>query len=101
VSGHDLKKQSQFQNRQNGVKSVITMVYGAFDGPGRPKNKANQACPFGKLKAGSEQRRMEPIAGHWLEILNKAGGEKFLSLAVFAGEGNIDADPLRAVCGRL
>jgi hypothetical protein len=24
------------------------------------KNKANQACPFGKLKAGSEHRRMEP-----------------------------------------
>jgi hypothetical protein len=101
VSGHDLKKQSQFQNRQNGVKSAITMVYGDLDKWRRPENKAKQACPFGKLKAGSEQRRMEPIAGHWLEILNKAGGEKFLSLAVFAGEGNIDADPLRAVCGRL
>jgi len=23
--------------------------------------KAKQACPFGKLRAGSEQRRMEPI----------------------------------------
>jgi hypothetical protein len=29
---HNLKKQSQFQNRQNGVKSILTMVYGDFSG---------------------------------------------------------------------
>jgi len=38
-----LKKQSQFQNGQNDVKSRLTMVYGDFDGPGRRKNKAKQS----------------------------------------------------------
>ena len=38
---NDLKKQSQFQNGQNDVKSIITMVYGDYDGQGQRKNKAN------------------------------------------------------------
>jgi len=50
-----LKKQSQFQNKQNGVKSVIVMDYGDLYGWGQQKNKANS----------------KPIAGLWLEILNK------------------------------
>jgi hypothetical protein len=29
---------------------------------GVEENKANQGCPFGKLKTGFEQRRMEPIS---------------------------------------
>jgi len=37
-----LKKQSQFAGGLNYAKSVITMVYEGFDGPGRRKNKANQ-----------------------------------------------------------
>jgi hypothetical protein len=36
-----LKKQSQLQNGQNDVKSVLIMSYGDFDGPRRRKNKAN------------------------------------------------------------
>jgi hypothetical protein len=41
--------------------------YEEFHAFGRRKNKPNS----------------NPIAGVWLEILNKAGGEKFLSLAFF------------------
>ena len=74
LKGYDLKKQSQFSQGQIGAKSVITIVYGDFDGPGRRENKANSK----PNKANSK-----PIAGLWLEILNKAGGEKFLGLAVF------------------
>ena len=37
----DLKKQSQFSKGQNNVKSILTMSYGDFDGPGRRENKAN------------------------------------------------------------
>ena len=36
-----LKKQTQFSNRENDVKSMWTMVYGDFDGPRQRKNKAN------------------------------------------------------------
>jgi len=36
-----LKKQSQFENGRNDVKSILTMVYGVFDGPRQRKNKAN------------------------------------------------------------
>jgi hypothetical protein len=36
-----LKKQTQFQNGQNGVKPALTMVYGNFSDRGRQKNKAN------------------------------------------------------------
>ena len=38
----NLKKQSQFSNGQNDVKSILIMVYGDFDGPRRRKNKAKQ-----------------------------------------------------------
>jgi len=37
----NLKKQTQFQNGQNGAKSVITMVYGDLNDLGQRKNKAN------------------------------------------------------------
>jgi hypothetical protein len=38
-----LKKQSQLLKDQNGVKSIVTMGYGDFDGPGQRRNKANQS----------------------------------------------------------
>jgi len=38
-----LKKQTQFQNGQNDVTSIITMFYGDFDVPGRRENKANSS----------------------------------------------------------
>jgi len=38
-----LKKQTQFSNGQNDVKSILIMVYGVLSGPGRPKNKAKQS----------------------------------------------------------
>jgi len=41
IARRNLKKQSQFGNRKNGVMSTMTMVYGDYDGPGRRKNKAN------------------------------------------------------------
>ena len=47
-----LKKQTQFVEWQNDVKSILTMVYGDFNGPGRRKNKAN-----------SKPIRQEGIAG--------------------------------------
>jgi hypothetical protein len=37
----NLKKQTQFENGRNDVKSILTMVYGVLDGPGRRKNKPN------------------------------------------------------------
>jgi len=45
-----LKKQTQFLQGQNDVKSVLIMVYGDFNGPRRRKNKAKQSqyaglCP--------------------------------------------------------
>jgi len=50
---------------QNDAMPVMTMVYGDHSGPRRRKNKPNskpiKACPFGKLRAGSEQSRMGPI----------------------------------------
>jgi len=36
-----LKKQSQFSAGRNELKSILTMVYGDFNEPGRRKNKAN------------------------------------------------------------
>ena len=38
-----LKKQTQFLKGQNDVKSVLTMDYGEFDGPGQRENKAKQS----------------------------------------------------------
>jgi hypothetical protein len=61
MSKRNLKKQSQFSKGKIDVILAMAMVYGDFDGPTRRKDKASQACPFGKLRAGSEQRRMEPI----------------------------------------
>jgi len=43
MTEYDLKKQSQFSNDQNDFKSILTMVYGDYDGPGQRKNKANQS----------------------------------------------------------
>jgi hypothetical protein len=37
----DLKKQTQFANGQNDVKSILIMSYGDLCGPGRRKNKPN------------------------------------------------------------
>jgi len=39
----NLKKQTQFAKGQNDVKSILTMGYGEFGGPGRRKNKPNQS----------------------------------------------------------
>jgi len=36
-----LKKQTQFSNGRNDVKSILTMFYGDFNGQGRRENKAN------------------------------------------------------------
>ena len=41
MTEHNLKKQSQFAKGQNGVKSVLIMSYGDFDGPRRRKDKPN------------------------------------------------------------
>jgi hypothetical protein len=41
-----LKKQSQFIGGHNDVKSVLTMVYGDFNGKGQLKNKAKQSQSF-------------------------------------------------------
>jgi hypothetical protein len=41
IAKSNLKKQSQFQNKKIGVKSILIMVYGDFDGPRQRKNKAN------------------------------------------------------------
>jgi len=60
----ELKKQSQFVNGQNDVKSILTMSYGDFDGPGRRENKANS----------------KPIAGLWLEIRNGLNGSRIMEL---------------------
>jgi len=38
-----LKKQSQFFKGQNDVKSMLTIVYGDFNGPRQLKNKAKQS----------------------------------------------------------
>ena len=54
----NLKKQTQFLNEQNNVKSILTMVYRNIDEWRRPENKANQsqsvrsvrpALPFSEL----------------------------------------------------
>ena len=37
----NLKKQSQFSNGQNDVKSILLMVYEDFEGPRQRKNKPN------------------------------------------------------------
>jgi hypothetical protein len=50
-----LKKQSQFAEWQNDVKSIITMVYGDFDERRQRKNKANS-------KPNKANRR--PMAGN-------------------------------------
>ena len=77
--GH-LKKQSQFLKGQNGVKSMLTMVYGDFSESGLRKNKANskpicngriqktvaQAIPYGKY-------RRQNTGDSIMKILNKAG----------------------------
>ncbi len=47
-----LKKQSQFTEGQNDVKSVLIKSYGDFGRLRRRKNKANS----------------KPITGHWPEI---------------------------------
>jgi len=87
---NNLKKQSQFVKEQIGVKSVIIMVYGDFNGLRRQKNKAKQS---------QSVRNKLPdrfYGGLWMEIRqlrlcsrtsvalcrsgNKAGGAKFPSL---------------------
>ena len=42
-SEHDLKKQSQFSEGQNDVKTETIRTYGDFNGRRRWKNKANQS----------------------------------------------------------
>jgi hypothetical protein len=37
-----LKKQSQFSKWENDFKSILSILYGDFDGPGPRKNKPNQ-----------------------------------------------------------
>jgi len=37
------------------------------------------------METAGKQSQSNPIGGVWLEILNKAGGEEFLGLAVFCG----------------
>jgi hypothetical protein len=41
MSKGNLKKQSQFLDVQNDVKSILTMTYGDFDSWRLQKNKAN------------------------------------------------------------
>ena len=53
----DLKKQTQFQNGQNDVKSVLIMCYGGLDGPWRRKNKANQSQFWGKAKIKRQKEK--------------------------------------------
>jgi len=69
LKGCNLKKQSQYLKGQNDAKSVITIVYGDLYRWRQRKNKAKQS--------------QSPAFGP--EILNKAGGEEFLSLAVLCG----------------
>jgi len=38
---HDLKKQTQFSNDQNDVKTILTMVYEDYNWLDQRKNKAN------------------------------------------------------------
>jgi len=52
----DLKKQSQFFDGQNDVKSILTMVYGDFCGPRLRENKANSKPNKANLLAFSGQR---------------------------------------------
>jgi hypothetical protein len=65
----NLKKQSQFVPGLNGATSYLEGDYEKIPPRGAEENKANQACPFGKLRAGSEQRRIgqfdasEPVRG--------------------------------------
>jgi hypothetical protein len=47
---HNLKKQSQFVGGQNDVKSVLTIVYGYFNGRRQRKNKANRQPLAGNPK---------------------------------------------------
>ena len=64
-----LKKQTQFAGGDIGAKAYLKGDYGNI-----------QACGGTK-----KQSQSKPIAGLWLEILNKTGGEKFPSLAVLCG----------------
>ena len=61
----DLKKQSQFQKGQNGVKSISTMVYGDYGRCRQRKNKANSKPNTGL--------RLE-IRSMKFEIRNKLNG---------------------------
>jgi len=57
----DLKKQSQFAAAHLVAKPLMKEDY-SNSPAGGDENKAKQACPFSKFRAGSEQRRMEPIS---------------------------------------
>jgi hypothetical protein len=57
----DLKKQSQFAAAHLVAKPLMKEDYSNSPASG-DENKAKQACPFSKFRAGSEQRRMEPIS---------------------------------------
>jgi len=61
----DLKKQTQFLNGQNDAKSMLTMVYGDFDGPERRKNKANllvlRDAYCGKIKKGPRGKKLAAL----------------------------------------
>jgi hypothetical protein len=70
VEKANLKKQSQFLPGQIGVSSYLKGNYGNITPRGARKNKANQACSFGKLGTGSERSRMEPI---WMIKTERAG----------------------------
>ena len=49
------------------------------------------------METAAKQSQSKPIAGLWLEIRNEAAGRNSSVWLFFAGEGNIDTDPLRAV----
>jgi len=85
MNGCYLKKQSQFQNGQNDVKSIITMVYGDFDGPGRRKNKPNsKPISFSPQHCCGVEKQVEktkPIL--WKGKSNKAKGKMRVNPGVF------------------
>jgi len=76
-----LKKQSQFPKGQNNVKSILSMLYGDYNGPRRRKNKPNSKPKQSQFEnPGPLHKRLEDERG--LEIISnpdtiRAGPEPF------------------------
>jgi hypothetical protein len=70
---YDLKKQSQFAGGHIGLNSDLKGSYGYIAAnrtrKNKPNSKPNKACPFGKLRAGSERSRTGQFAGSLYSVI--------------------------------